>query len=62
MPKKADAQQFDPNTTTPKEVDFQITPDDKAAYKNYVTKRFREHPEGNPTLIDEETWVRINRR
>ena len=56
-PKK---EEFDPNTPTPKEVDFQITPEDEKAYRQYEKKRLLETD--NPTIIDKNTWVRINRR
>lgn len=59
MPKKKE-EPFDPNTPTPKEVDFQITPEDEKAYRQYEKKRLLETD--NPTIIDKQTWVRINRR
>jgi hypothetical protein len=61
MPRnKSDTKEFDPNSPTPKEVDFQITPEDEKAYRAYEKKRLLETD--NPTIIDRETWVRINRR
>ena len=60
MPKKANAKDFDPNSPTPKEADFQITPEDEKAYRQYEKKRLLETD--NPTIINKETWVRINRR
>ena len=60
MPKKANAKGFDPNSPTPKEADFQITPEDEKAYRQYEKKRLLETD--NPTIINKETWVRINRR
>jgi hypothetical protein len=59
MPKR-EKEKFDPNQTTPKEVDFQITSDDEKAYRQYEKKRLLETE--NPTIINKETWVRINRR
>ena len=59
MPKKANAEQFDPNTSSPKD-DFVISPDDEKAYRQYEKKRLLETE--NPAIIDRETWVRINRR
>ena len=57
---KPEQEKFDPDKTTPKDVDFKITPDDDKAYRQYEKKRLLETD--NPTIIDKQTWVRINRR
>jgi hypothetical protein len=57
--KKEKGAPFDPNVTTPKD-DMKITPEDDTAYRKYEKKRLLE--QDNPTIIDKETWVRINRR
>jgi hypothetical protein len=59
MPKKDEKTTFDPSVTTPKD-DLKITPEDDTAYRKYERKRLLE--QDNPTIIDKETWVRINRR
>lgn len=59
MPKKDEKTTFDPSVTTPKD-DLKITQADETAYMKYERKRLLEAD--NPTIIDKETWVRINRR
>ena len=55
-------QEFDPDKPSHKEEGFEMSNADRAAYNRWVKKRMAEHPQGTPNTLDEETWVRINRR
>jgi hypothetical protein len=57
--KEEKEQPFDPNTPSPKEVGYEITPDQRRRYNAYAKRRFAETD--NPGIPDIETWARINK-
>lgn len=62
MPKKANAVSSDEGMKEVTKDDIQVNNADRRAYNAWTKKRMAEHPTGNPNLLDEASWTRINRR